>query len=61
MIASTRNREFVVWFTHKLRDRQREKGIQTKMRVKLSAKLLIIAWTLMKKREPLNPNYLNLQ
>ncbi|NIS71742.1 MAG: transposase, partial [Proteobacteria bacterium] len=35
MIASTRNREFVVWFTHKVRDRQREKGIQTKMRVKL--------------------------
>ncbi len=29
----------------------REKGIGTKMRVKLAAKLLIIAWTLMKKKE----------
>ncbi len=61
LIASTRNREFVVWLTNKLRDRQKEKGIQTKMRVKLSAKLLIIAWTLMKNKEPFNPNYLNLQ
>jgi transposase len=61
MIASTRNREFIVWFTNKLRGREREKGIQTKMRVKLSAKLLIIAWTLMKKKEPFNPDYLNIE
>jgi len=59
LIASTRNRDFIVWFTNKLRGRQREKGIQTKMRVKLSAKLLIIAWTLMKNKEPFNPEYLN--
>jgi transposase len=58
LIASTRNRDFIVWFTNRLRGRQREKGIKTKMRVKLSAKLLVIAWTLMKKKEPFNPDYL---
>jgi hypothetical protein len=30
------------------------------MRVKLSAKLLVIAWTLMKKKEPFRPNQLGL-
>ena len=58
MIASSRDREFIIWFTNRLRGRQREKGIKTRMRVKLSAKLLIIAWTLMKKREPFDPKYL---
>jgi len=58
LIASIRNRDFVVWFTNRLRGRQREKGIKTKMRVKLSAKLLVIAWTLMKKKEPFDPYYL---
>ena len=45
MIVSTRNRYFIVYYTNKLKGREREKGIKTKMRVKLSAKLLIIAWT----------------
>jgi hypothetical protein len=31
------------------------------MRVKLAAKLLVIAWTLMKKKEPFNPEHLNLE
>jgi len=60
MIASSRDREFIMWFTNRLRGRQREKGIKTRMRVKLSAKLLIIAWTLMKNREPFNPDYLRI-
>ena len=42
-------------FIEKLKGREKEKGIKTKMRVKLAAKLLIIAWTLMKKKEPFNP------
>lgn len=58
MIASIRNRNFMAYFTDKLRGREREKGIKTKMRVKLEAKLLIIAWTLMKKMEPFDPSYL---
>ena len=57
-IASIRNEYFVTYFTNKLRGREREKGIKTKMRVKLAAKLLVIAWTLMKKEEPFNPDYL---
>jgi transposase len=60
-IASTRNTFFINYFTNKLRGREREKGIKTKMRVKLAAKMLIIAWTLMKKEEPFNPDYLNIE
>ena len=55
-IASTRNKQFMTYFTNKLKDREREKGIGTKMRVKLAAKMLIIAWTLMKKKEAFNPS-----
>ena len=58
LIASLRDRHFILYYTHTLRGREREKGIKTKMRVKLAAKLLIIAWTLMKKKEPFNPEYL---
>jgi transposase len=60
-IASTKNQDFMVYYTHKLRGREREPGIKTKMRVKLSAKLLLIAWTLMKKKEPFHPDYLAIE
>ena len=60
-IASIRDRHFIVSFTNQLRGREREPGIKTKMRVKLAAKLLIIAWTLMKKKEPFNADYLSLE
>ena len=59
-VASSRNQNFVTYFTNKLRGREKEKGIKTKMRVKLAAKLLVIAWTLMKNEEPFNPDFLNL-
>jgi len=58
-IASTKNRDFMLYYTSKLQGRQKEKGIHTKMLVKLSAKMLLIAWTLMKKKEVFNPAYLN--
>ncbi len=61
MIASSRDKYFIAYFTNKLRGRQREKGIKTKMRVKLAAKMLIIAWTLMKKKEFFDPEYLNIE
>jgi transposase len=61
LIASIKNRRFMDYFTNKLRGREREPGIKTKMRVKLAAKLLIIAWTLMKKKEPFNPDFLKLE
>ena len=50
-----------MYFTNKLRGREREKGIKTKMKVKLAAKLLVIAWSLMKKGESFNPDYLNIE
>ncbi len=59
LIASVKNRDVMIYYTNKIRGREREKGIHTKMRVKLAAKLLVIAWTLMKKKEPFNPAYLN--
>ena len=61
LIASTKNQYFMRYYTRKLRGREKEKGIQTKMRVKLAAKMLLIAWTLMKKKEAFDPAYLNLE
>jgi transposase len=58
LIASIKNRDVMIYYTNKIRGREKERGIQTKMRVKLAAKLLVIAWTLMKKKEPFNPAYL---
>jgi transposase len=57
-IASRRNQDFMRYYTNKLRGREKEKGIQRKLLVKLSAKMLLIAWTLMKKKEVFNPAYL---
>jgi len=70
LVASSRNVHFIEYFTNTLRGRERERGIKTKMRVKLAAKMLVIvypvkceayltgAWALMKKKEPLNASYL---
>ena len=60
LIASIKNKHFMVYYANKLRGREREKGIKIKMRVKLAAKMLIIAWTLMKTKEPFDPAHLNL-
>jgi transposase len=60
-IASTKNRDVMLYYTSKLRGREKEKGIHTKRIVKLSAKMLLIAWTLMKKKEAFNPAYLNVE
>jgi len=60
-VACTRNRHFRMYFTTMLRGREREQGIKTKMRVKLAAKMLKIAWTLMKKKQAFNPDYLNIE
>jgi transposase len=50
-IASTRHNVFKSYFAKQLQGREKEKGIKTKRWVKLSAKLLIVAWRLMKKQE----------
>jgi hypothetical protein len=60
-VASTRNRHFIRYFTRMLQGRERERGIKTKMRVKLAAKMLKIAWTIMKKKESFDPEYLSMK
>jgi transposase len=60
MIASLKNKDCIVYFTNKLKGRAKEKGISIKMRIKLAAKLLIIAWTLMKKKEMFDPARLSI-
>jgi transposase len=57
LVASTRNIDFMRYYTQQLQGREKEPGIKTKRKVKLSAKLLIIAWTIMKKQEPFDPRY----
>ena len=60
-IASTRNRDVMRYYTRKLHGREKEKGIHKKRIVKLSAKMLMIAWSLMKKKESFDPAYLNVE
>ena len=54
VIASSRNKYFIQYFTNTLKGREKERGIKIKMRVKLAAKLLIIAWTIMKTKNAFN-------
>ncbi len=58
LVASARNSHFIKYYSEKLRGREKERGIKIKMRVKLAAKMLIIAWTLMKKKIDFNPDFL---
>jgi len=58
LIASVKNPAFMSYYSTLLEGREREQGIKTKMRIKLAAKMLVIAWTLMKKQERFNPEYL---
>ncbi len=48
-------------YTHQPHGREREPRIKTQRQVKLAAKLLTIAWPLMKKKEPFNPDYLKVE
>jgi len=59
-VASVKNRYFKVYFTGLLQGRQKERGIHTKMRVKLAAKMLVIAWVMMKRKEVFDPGRLNI-
>ena len=51
LVAGSRNTFFRCWFARKLQGREREKGITGILRVKLAAKLLVIAWNVMKNKE----------
>jgi hypothetical protein len=48
LVASSLTTHFRAYYHRLLEGRQRESGIRTKMRVKIAAKMLVIAWTLMK-------------
>jgi transposase len=54
-IASYHNDRFRALFTRYLEGRENERGIRTKMRVKLAAKMLVIAWTIMKTDTDFDP------
>lgn len=58
LIASCHNEAFRRLFHRLLEGRQNERGIKTKMRVKLAAKLLVIAWTMLKNNEPFDAKHL---
>jgi transposase len=58
LVASSLTSHFRSHYTRLLEGRQREKGIRTKMLVKIAAKMLVIAWTLMKRKEPFNPAHI---
>jgi len=60
-VAAARIDLFRQYFARLLRGREQERGIKTKMRVKLAAKMLVIAWTLMKRKEPFDPGHLNIE
>lgn len=58
LVASSLTTHFRAYYNQLLDGRQREEGIRTKMLVKIAAKMLVIAWTLMKRKEPFNPAYI---
>ena len=58
LVSSSLTSHFRAYYSRLLEGRQREKGIRTKMLVKIAAKMLVIAWTLMKRKEPFNPAHI---
>lgn len=56
IVASAKNPDIRSYFSKLLKGRELERGINLKMKVKLAAKLLVVAWTLMKKREQFKPS-----
>ncbi len=55
-VASSLNPTIRSYFSGLIKGRECERGIKMKMKVKLAAKMLIIAWTLMKRKEQFNPS-----
>jgi len=56
MVSSSSNPTVRSYFSGLLQGRELERGIKLKMKVKLAAKLLVIAWTLMKSKEQFKPS-----
>ncbi len=57
MIASAKNSSIRGYFSKMLKGRELECGIMLKMKVKLAAKLLVVAWTLMKTKDNFKASY----
>ena len=57
-VATGITTEFKAYFAYLLQGREKEKGIITKMRVKVAAKMLVIAWTMLKTMQPYQPGLL---
>jgi transposase len=55
-IASYKDETIRNHFTRLLKGRELERGIKMKMRIKLAAKLLVVAWTLMKHNTDFDPD-----
>jgi transposase len=51
LIASCHNKDFFRLYSRTLEGRQAERGIKTKARIKLAAKMMVIAWTMLKNKE----------
>jgi transposase len=52
LIASYHNDGFRRLYHRMLEGRHGERGIKTKARVKLAAKMIVVAWTMLKNNEP---------
>jgi len=51
LIASCHNQDFFRIYSRTLQNRLGERGIKTKARIKLAAKMIVIAWTMLKNNE----------
>lgn len=58
LVATCHDKGFRELFTRYLQGREKERGIRTKGRVKLAAKMLVIAWTMMKNGHVYDPSLL---
>jgi transposase len=58
LIASCHNKGFSRIYSRTLEGRQAERGIKTKARIKLAAKMLVIAWTMLKNNEAFDEKHL---
>jgi transposase len=56
-VASALDANIRRYYTQLLKGREMERGIRLKMKVKLGAKFLVVAWTLMKRREKFDPKH----
>jgi transposase len=55
-IAAHSDETIRAYYSHQLEGRQQERGIRLKRTVKLAAKLLVVAWTLMRRGETFDPD-----